>query len=128
MKFYLTIGKQKVDVSEDVYRQYRKSQRREKYMREQEQAHGVISIEELYSPPAAISNIEVEYERSEIYSQLWAALNQLSADEFEFVNLHYFEDYSLKEIAEMKHTTYLWLWRKRKLTLKKLRLMIGEIY
>lgn len=127
MKFYLIVGGKKIYVEEMVYKRYRRSQRREKYLHEQEQAHGVISIEEMRSPPAATSNIEAEYERSEIYNRLWAALNQLSADEFEFVNLHYFEDYSLKEIAKINSATYLRCWRKRKAILDKLRTLIGEI-
>lgn len=127
MKFYLIVGGEKIYVEEVVYRQYRRSKRREKYFHEQEQTHGVISIEEMYSPPAATSNVEAEFERSEILRQLWAALNKLSADEFEFVNLHYFENYSLKEIAEMNSTTYLRCWRKRKAILEKLRALIGEI-
>lgn len=127
MGYYLRIGKQKVDVNEEVYRQYRKSQRREKYLNEQEQANGVVSFEELYIPPASKYNVEEDFEREERSRKLWSALNKLSADEFDFVNLHFFEDYSLKEIAEMKQTTYIWCWRKRKATLQKLRLMIGEI-
>ncbi len=127
MGFYLKIGRQKVDVSEDVYRQYRMSQRRERYCHEQEQANGVVSIEELYSPPASKYNIEEDFERAERSRKLWSALNKLSADEFDFINLHFFENYTLKELAEMKKVTYIWCWRRRKGILAKLRLMIGEI-
>ncbi len=128
MAYYLRIGKQKVIVSEEVYRRYRKSQRREKYLHEQEYENGVVSIEELYSPPASKYNIEEDFERTEISRKLWSALNELSAEEFDLINLHFFENYSLKELAEMKHITYIQCWRKRKATLNKLRLMIGEIY
>lgn len=127
MNFYLRIGNKKVDVSEDVYKRYRQSQRREKYFREQEQANGVVSMEELYVPPSSQINVEEEFERAERSRKLWSALNQLSAEEFEFVNLHFFEDYSLKELAEMKRKPYLWCWRKRQSTLKKLRLLIGDL-
>lgn len=127
MSFYLRIGKQKVDVNEGVYRQYRKSQRREKYFHEQEQENGVVSIEELYKPPASKFNVEEDFERAERSRKLWSALNKLSADEFNFINLHDFENYTLKELAEMKRVTYIWCWRKRKSILEKLRLMIGEI-
>lgn len=127
MEFYLIVGGKKIYVEEVVYRRYRRSKRREKYMCEQEQAHGVISVEEMRSPPAAALNIEAEYERSEIYKRLWAALNQLSADEFEFINLHYFENYTLKEIADINSITYIRCWRKRKAILEKLRVLIGEI-
>ena len=127
MSYYLKIGMQKVDVNEEVYRQYRKSQRREKYLNEQEQANGVVSFEELYKPPASKYNVEEDFEREERSRKLWSALNKLSADEFDFINLHFFENYTLKELAEMKSSTYLCCWRKRKTILKKLRLMIGEI-
>lgn len=127
MSYYLWIGSQKVDVNEEVYRQYRKSQRREKYFHEQEQENGVVSIEELYKPPASKFNVEEDFERAERSRKLWSALNKLSADEFDFINLHFFENYTLKELAEMKRSTYIWCWRKRKSILEKLRLMIGEI-
>lgn len=127
MKYYLIVGGKKIFVSEEVYRRYRKSKRREKYFHEQEQVNGVVSIEELYSPPVSTYNVEEDFERSEILNKLWAALNELSADEFEFVNLHFFENYSLKELAAMKKTTYIWCWRKRKSILEKLRKIIGEI-
>lgn len=127
MKYYLIVGGKKIFVSEEVYRRYRKSKRREKYFHEQEQVNGVVSIEELYSPPVSKCNVEEDFERSEILNKLWAALNELSADEFEFVNLHFFENFSLKELAAMKKTTYIWCWRKRKSILEKLRKTIGEI-
>lgn len=127
MRHYLIIGGKKIFVSEEVYRRYRKSKRREKYLHEQEQANGVVSIEELYSPPVSKFNVEENFEHSERLSILWSALNELSADEFEFVNLHFFENYSLKELAAMKKTTYIWCWRKRKSILEKLRKIIGEI-
>lgn len=127
MMYYLIVDGKKIFVSEEVYRRYRKSKRREKYFNEQEQANGVVSIEELYSPPVSKFNVEEDFERSEILNKLWAALYELSADEFEFVNLHFFENYTLKELAEMKRSTYLRCWRKRKAILGKLRKIIGEI-
>lgn len=127
MEYYLIVGGKKIYVNEEVYKQYRKSQRREQYFHEQERANGVMSIEELYSPPASLVDIEAEFERTEMVGKLWSALYQLTADEFEFVNLHFFENYSLKEVAEMKNITYLRCWRKRKAILDKLRKIIGEI-
>ena len=127
MNFYLKIGGKKIYVNEEVYRQYRKSQRREKYLHEQEYENGVVSIEELYSPPASKYNVEEEFERSQVSEKLWNALNKLSAEEFEFVNLHFFEDYSLKEIAKAKNTSYIRCWRKRKALLEKLREMLKDI-
>lgn len=127
MNFYLKIGGKKIYVNEEVYRQYRKSQRREKYLREQEYDNGVVSIEELYLSPASKYDVEKEFERSEISKRLWGALNKLSAEEFEFVNLHFFEDYALKQIAKAKNTSYIRCWRKRKAILEKLRKMLGDL-
>ena len=123
---YLFVGGKKIYVSEEVYKAFRKSKRREKYLEEQAQAHGEISFDCLFKEPSSGNTVEETYDRSERSKILWSALGSLSADEFEFINLHFFENFSLNEIAEITNTTYISCWRKRKEILEKLRLFIGD--
>lgn len=66
------------------------------------------------------------HEQREVSKKLWNALRSLSEDEFDFVNLHFFEGYSLAEIAEMYSLTYISCWRLRKAILKKLREILSD--
>lgn len=123
---YLFVGGKKIYVSEEVYNAFRKSKRREKYLDEQAQAHGDVSFDCLFKEPSTENTAEEMYEKSEQSKILWSALAKLSEDEFDFVNLHFFENFTLDEIAEMTGTNYIACWRKRKRILEKLRLIIGD--
>lgn len=123
---YIRIGSRKIFVSEEVYEVYRKSHRRERYQIERSIAHRDVSIEAMKRELASPCSVEDDYERQEMNKKLWNALRQLSKDEFDFLNLHFFEGYSLGEIAEMKNRTYISCWRFRKAILDKLRNILGD--
>lgn len=123
---YLFVGGKKIYVSEEVYKAFRKSKRREKYLEEQAQAHGEVSFDCLFREPLTGNTVEEMFDKSEQSKILWSALAELSEDEFDFVNLHFFENFTLDEIAEMANTNYISCWRKRRRILEKLRLIIGD--
>ncbi len=122
---YIFVGNKKIYVSEEVYKEYRRSERREKYLIEQSQAHGDVSYDCLFVEPATDS-AEEAFEKKQRSDILWAALGKLSEKEFEFINLHFFEGFTLNEIAEMTSTSYIKCWRKKKWILAKLRSIIGD--
>lgn len=123
---YIRIGSRKIFVSEEVYEVYRKSHRRERYLTERSIAHRDVSIEAMKRELASPCSVEDDYERREMSKKLWNALRSLSEDEFDFVNLHFFEGYSLAEIAEMYSLTYISCWRLRKAILNKLREILSD--
>lgn len=123
---YIRIGSRKIYVSEEVYEAYRKSRRRERYQLEKSIAHRDVSIDGMKRELASQVSVEESYERSEKMKKLWSALYSLSSDEFEFINLHFFEGYTLGELAEMKRTSYIKCWRLRKRILEKLRAILVQ--
>lgn len=123
---YIRIGSQKIYVSEEVYEAYRKSHRRERYQTEQSIKHRTVSIEGMQREIASPISVEDDYEHAEKMKKLWNALHSLSEDEFDFINLHFFEGYTLKELAEMRHSSYIKCWRLRKCILEKLRTILSQ--
>lgn len=126
MKIIYIRGK-KVYVSEEVYKVYRSSKRREKYLDESDYAHGVVSIESLFHEPPTLRSAEEEYERSEMLKALWHALEQLTDEEFELISLHYFDGLSVTEIAKLRNEDFHKTRYEREKILKKLRKIMGEI-
>lgn len=125
---YIEIGGKIIYVSEEVYKAYRSSKRREKYLEESDEAHGVISIESLFLHDVpAPRNAEQEYERNERSRALWAALDKLTDDEFDLIDRIFFEGESLADIAREKNMDYKKLWNYREKILKKLRDSLGKL-
>lgn len=123
---YIRIGSRKIYVSEEVYETYRKSKRRERYQIEKSIAHRDVSIDGMKRELSSQISVEESYEHSEKMKQLWNALYSLSSDEFDFINLHFFEGYTLGELAEMRHSSYIKCWRLRKRILEKLRTILSQ--
>lgn len=123
---YIRIGSRKIYVSEEVYETYRKSRRRERYQLERSIAHRDVSIESMKREIASPFSVEDNFERSQVSKKLWSALRTLNNDEFEFINLHFFEGYTLGELAEMRHSSYIKCWRLRKSILEKLRTILSQ--
>lgn len=71
---YIYIRGKKIYVSEEVYKAYRSSKRREKYLGESDHAHEVVSMETLFHEPPTLRSAEEEYERSEMLKALWISL------------------------------------------------------
>ena len=123
---YIRIGSRKIYVSEEVYEAYRKSKRRERYQIEKSIAHRDVSIDGMKRELASQISVEESYEHSEKMKKLWNALYSQSSDEFDFINLHFFEGYTLGELAEMQHSSYIKCWRLRKRILEKLRTILSQ--
>lgn len=124
---YIRIGSRNIYVSEEVYEVYRQTHRQERYMKERSIAHRDVSLESLKREVASDVSIEDTYERNIKMQKLWNALHALSNEEFDFINLHFFEGYSLQEMSEITGMSYIKCWRFRKRVLEKLREMIGTI-
>lgn len=124
---YIYIRGKKIYVSEEVYKAYRSSKRREKYLDESEYVHDVVSMETLFHDLPAPRSAEEEYERSEMLKAMWTALEQLTDDEFDLIDRLFFQGATVAEIARERKTYYKKVWREREKILKKLREMLGKI-
>lgn len=124
---YIYIRGKKIYVSEEVYEIYRISRRREKYLKETDQTHDVISLEDLPHGVSTGVSAEDEYLRAKEKKALHTALDQLTDEEFDFIHRIFFEGTSLAEVARERNEDYLRLWRYREKILKKLREILGNL-
>ena len=123
---YIRIGSKKIYVSEEVYEVYRSSHRQERYQTERSIAHRDVSIDGMKRELASPISVEDSYEHSEEMKKLWSALHSPDSDEFDFINLHFFEGYSLAELAVLRRCSYIKCWRLRKRILEKLRTFLSH--
>lgn len=124
---YIYIRGKKIYVSEEVYKAYRSSKRREKYLDESDYAHEVVSLETLFHEPPTLRSAEQEYERAEMLKAMWCALDQLTDEEFELISLHFFDGLSVTEIAKLRNEDFHKTRYEREKILKKLRKIMDEI-
>lgn len=124
---YIYIRGKKIYVSEEVYKAYRSSKRREKYLDESDYAHEVVSLETLFNEPPTLRSAEQEYERAEMLKAMWYALDQLTDEEFELISLHFFDGLSVTEIAKLRKEDFHKTRYEREKILKKLRKIMDEI-
>lgn len=124
---YLYIGGKKVFVDEEVYKIYRRSKRREKYLEKTDKAYSVVSLDDL---PHDVSNgvsAEDDFLRTKEKKALHVALDKLTDEEFDLIDRIYFGGETLADIARERNVDYKKLWRAREKILKKLREMLGDL-
>ena len=124
---YLYIGGKKVFVDEEVYKIYRRSKRREKYLEITDKAYSVVSLDDL---PHDVSNgvsAEDDFLRTKEKKALHFALDKLTDEEFDLVDRIYFGGETLADIARERNVDYKKLWRAREKILKKLRELLGDL-
>lgn len=124
---YLYIRGKKIYVDEEVYKIYRRSKRREKYLEKTDNMYRVVSLDEL---PRDVSNgvsAEDEFLRAKEKKALHIALNRLTDEEFDLIDRIYFGGEKLADIARERNEDYKKLWRAREKILKKLREILGKL-
>lgn len=124
---YWKVGKRKIFISNVIYRNLWKSYNRENYSRRQDKEHDVLSLDAFPREVSSGYNVEEEFDKSEQSKKLWAALDKLTEEEFDFINRFYFEGESLTELAESMNIKPYQCFRYREKILNKLRkLLNGE--
>lgn len=124
---YLYIGGKKIYVDEEVYKVYRRSKRREKYLEKSDKTYKVVSLDDLPHDVSDGVSAEEEFLRAKEKKLLHIALDKLTDEEFELIERIYFDNVSIADIARERNEEYKKVWRLREKILKKLRDLLGNL-
>ena len=133
-KYFIRLGGSTlVEVGREIYLEWYRSERRERYQRERDRKHGVCSINKLhekgYYPEKSIYLKDTTLEtvlKDECWDRLENALKKLSEQEKRLVRLLYFEDMTVKKTAEIFGCSRKTIHNRREKVLEKIRKMMSE--
>ena len=121
-----------VEVNREIYLEWYRSERRERYQRERDRKYGLCSIEGLhekgYFPEQSICTVDVTLETvlwNECLDKLGNALKSLTKHDARLVQLLYFEEITVKAAADILGCSRKTLGQHRERILKELRHRIG---
>ncbi len=123
-----------VEVNREIYLEWYRSERKERYQRERDRKYGVCSIDKLhekgYYPEQSISatrdtTLEAAL-RNECLERLENALKKLSEQDIGLVRLLYFEEMTVKKAAEIFGCSRKTIQNRRGRLLEKIRKMMSE--
>ena len=127
--YVIKMGKELVPVTREVYEEYHRMERRERYLVERYQDNSLIFFSTLRAEdsstdvPIRDSGVDVEEEviKQMFLDKLPKALALLSDDEIEMIRDLYWNDISIRELARKTDTAKSTLLNKRDRVLAKLR-------
>ena len=133
-KYFIRLGGSTlVEVGREIYLEWYRSERRERYQRERDRKHGVCSINKLhekgYYPEKSNYLNDTTLEtvlKDECRDRLENALKKLSEQEKRLVRLLYFEDMTVKKTAEIFGCSRKTIQNRREKVLEKIRKMMSE--
>ena len=128
-KKYIYVGGEKVYVSDEIYKVYKKQKNREEYVRRLDVEFLDFNFSENYSIEDIEDesiNVEKIVETKMLIDQLEKAMESLSDDEREIIKRLYFDDEPLRKVAKSRNVSHPALIKKRDRILKKLKEMIGK--
>ena len=114
--YYITIDREKVFVSEEVYKTYRQMKRQERTQAEMDARNGLISYEmfttetipgeDLLCDPMQVS-VEEAALSAVMCCKLYMCLDKLPPEERELINRIYFMGYSLRHLSAETGIPYM---------------------
>ena len=123
-----------VEVNREIYLEWHRSKRKERYQRERDREYGVCSMEKLhekgYFPEHTISARDTTLEavlRNECREKLENALKNLPEEDIRLVRLLYFEEMTVKKAAETFGCSRKTIQNRRGRILDKIRKMMSEM-
>ena len=131
IEYYIKIEQQNIPVSETVYKIWQKAERKERYFRESDKRNGVYSYDALDGDGLIGSelftgkdrnSVDHQVERELLISTLKQALITLNKEDKELLAHIYYQDDSLRTIAQNMGVPFTTLQYRHKRILKKLRL------
>ena len=134
-KYFIRLGNGTlVEVNREIYLEWHRSKRKERYQKERDREYGVCSIEKLhekgYFPEQSISLIrDTTLEailRNEYRVGLENALKNLSEQDIRLVRLLYFDEMTVKKAAEIFGCSRKTIQNRRGRILEKMRKMMSE--
>lgn len=130
VNYYVTIDHQEIPVTEEIYRVWRKGERKERYFREGDTRNGVFSYDaldneglngcDLFADPSALP-VESTAEQRILKSCLREAVNTLEPDEKDLLVRIYCREEPLRHISAEIQVPFTTLQYRHKKTLKKLK-------
>ena len=131
-KYVIRLGDGRiVEVNREIYLEWYRSERRERYQKERDRKHGLCSIEKLhekgYFPEQSIFASDTTQEtvlRNEYQSRLQNALSNLSEQDLRLLKLLYFEEITVKKAADIFNCSRKTIQNRRKRILEKIRKMM----
>ncbi len=122
-----------VEVNREIYLEWYRSKRKERYQKERDREYGVCSIEKLhekgYFPERSASTQDTTLEaalRNECREKLENALKNLPEEDIRLVRLLYFEEMTVKKTAEIFGCSRKTIRNRRRRILKEIRKMMSE--
>lgn len=123
-----------VEVSREIYLEWYRSERRERYQKERDRKHRLCSIEKLhengYFPEQSICASDTTQEtvlRNECQSRLQNALKNLPEQDTRLLKLLYFDEITVKKAADIFNCSRKTIQSRRQRILEKIRKMMEEI-
>ena len=120
-----------VEVNREIYLEWYRSERRERYQKERDRKYGLCSIDKLhekgYFPEQSIFASDTTQEtvlRNEYQSRLQNALKNLPERDTRLIKLLYFEEITVKKAADIFSCSRKTIQNRRKQILEKIREMM----
>ncbi len=122
-----------VEVNREIYLEWYRSERRERYQKERDRKYGLCSIEKLhekgYFPEQSICASDTTQEavlRSEYRIRLENALKNLPEQDARLIRFLYFEEITVKKAADIFSCSRKTIQNRRKRILEKIGKMMEE--
>ena len=128
--YYITIDREKVFVSEDVYKTYRQMKRQERTQAEKDTRNGLISYEVFSTETIPGEDLlrdplQTSVEETVLYAvtccKLYKCLDMLLPAERELINRIYFLGYSLRQLSAETGIPYMTIQHRKVKILAKLK-------
>lgn len=123
-----------VEVGREIYLEWYRSERRERYQKECDRRHGICSLEKLhekgYFPeePVCTGNaVEKTVLRNECCGKLKYALQELPEHDLRLIKLLYFEEITVKKAADIFGCSRKTIQNRRERILGEIRKLMEEI-
>ncbi len=134
-KYYIFLDGKKVYVTEEVYKSYWQITNKERYLYKLDRKNRLSYFSEFDSEndvsideKLADANVDVEklLETKEKIENLYKALDSLTTKEKEIIQALYFDDVSMRELAEKMATNHRYIGRTTEKILKKLKITLED--
>ena len=132
-EYYLYVNGQRVKVSEQIYKVYRREKEHEKYLEQVDKKNHLLFFSSLdhdgnFVDNLADESVDVEkiIETRILIETVRKAMSRLNDEEREIIERLYFNDETLSSVARSKKVSYQAIqWRKNNI-LKKLKVLLKE--
>ena len=133
-EYYLYVNGQRVKVSEQIYKVYRREKEHERYLEQVDRKNHLLFFSSLDHDGHFVDNIidesvDVEkiVETQMMIESLRYAISKLNDEERDIIERLYFNDETVRSVAKLKSITHPALIKRRNKILEKLKKFIEEI-